>query len=185
MDGDNLLVIPEVFYCDRTGSRFDRCLVCDEVLTQRTVYLIEKARRAGETLYEYAVCLDCYLTFREDLSYTSVRAVDKFFAERVEFELRNIEMKAIAPDRVEPWLSECVVYRTPILPEDEYQIFALCQGHNLIMDHFPYAICGEAVGELYELLSPKTRGETDRFIEEQLGLPPEMVRGPVDRIVLV
>lgn len=53
------------------------------------------------------------------------------------------------------------------------------------MDRSPYAICGDAVEELYEMLSPKTRGETDRFIEEHLGLPPEVVRGPVNRLILV
>jgi hypothetical protein len=179
------IIIPKVFHCEQTGSLFDRCLVCGNLLTSWTTYLIEKARRGGETLYEYAVCLACYASLREDLSAASTAAVDRFFDERVDFQLRNIELKAIARGRVEPWLSECVVYRTPIEPQGEYQMFALCRGSSLIMDRFPYAICGEAVEELLELLSPKTRGEMDRFIEEHLGLPPEVVRGPADRVVLL
>ena len=185
MLNQKLVSIPEVFHCQKTGSRFDHCLVCDTLFGPGTVYMIEKAIRGGEILYEYALCINCYQAFLDDMSTSSRQAVDKYFDQRVEFDLRHVELMAIAPDRVEPWISECVVSRQPIELESEYQVFAFCRGPSLIMNYYPYAIGGTAVDDLLKLLSPKTRDETDRFIEDHLGLSPEVVRGPVDRGVLV
>jgi hypothetical protein len=178
--------IPEAFHSRETGRPFEECLVCGRQLRGGdVVYMIEKAYRGGETLYDYAVCLDCYLDLVENLSHASLTAIEGYFAERVDFELRQIEMMAIAPHRVEPWIDHCVVTRAPIGREDEYQAFAVCQGSQLILGYYPYAVCEAVVEELYPLLSKQTRDEIDRFTRDYLGLPPELLRDPHNLHVFV
>lgn len=185
MFNQKLMPVPEAFHCQKTGAPFSHCLVCDEPIGPGTLHLIEKAFRSGDTLYEYAMCFQCYQTLRGDMSISSLEAIDVFFDQRAEFELRQAELMAISPDRVDPWIAECIVSRQPIEPDSEYQVFAFCRGSDMMLDRMPYAIGNEAVEELYELLSPKTREEMDRFTEDHLGLPPEMLRRPVDRPVTV
>ena len=71
------------------------------------------------------------------------------------------------------WLSNCLVKQTPITDSSEYQIFAHCRGDQLLFTHLPYAISGEAMMELSNLISEKTREELDGFIDQHFGGPPE------------
>jgi len=179
--------MPETFYSRETGRPFESCLICDRPLHEggAVLYLIEKAYRDGETLYDYAMCLACHAEFIEGLSTESMAKIEQYFSQRVDFQLRNIEMMAIAPDRCEPWIDHCVVTREPIAREDEHQVFALCTGTDFILGYCPYAVCSNTVEDLYQLLSKQTKDDIDRFTREHLGLPPELLRDPHNLHILV
>jgi hypothetical protein len=177
--------LPEAFYSHETGERFEQCLICERSLTRGGLYLVEKAYRNGETLYDYAMCSRCHEELIESLSPQSRRTVDSFFERHVDFQLREIEMNAIAPDRYEPRVAECLITRKPIVPGDEYQVFAACFGEYLVLNFAPYAITSAPLEELYESLSAQTREELDGFTRDYLRIPPEMLRRPRNTPVLV
>ena len=86
---------------------------------------------------------------------------------------------------VEDWLDRCLVKGTPISEMDEYQIFGHCDGKDLLFTLFPYAIGGEAIDEISLLLSNKTLGEIDGFMENHFGLPPELRKLLLDNKMFV
>jgi hypothetical protein len=159
--------------------------MCEQSLFSGGYYLIEKAYRNGETLYDYAMCSQCHEELLEKLSQQSREVVDNFFARHVDFELRDIEMNAIARGRYEPRVAECLVTGKTIVPGDEYQVFAACLGGHLVLSYAPYAITSAPLEELYEALSAHTRDELDGFTRDYLRLPPEMLRDPKNTLVLV
>jgi hypothetical protein len=185
MSDFDFIKLPNAFHACKTGKEFEHCLICEQSLHASGVYLIEKAFRKGEPLYEYALCSHCHRQLSESLSRQSRKAIEDYFVRHVDFELRQIEMMAVAPDRFEPWIAECIISRKPIAPDDEYQMIAVCLGDFLVLGPSPFAITGAAMEDLYELLSAQTREELDRFTRDYLGLPPEMLRGPVDTCVLL
>lgn len=81
---------------------------------------------------------------------------------------------------VEDWMDRCLVKGTPITELEEYQVLAHCDGKDLLFTLFPYAIGGEAINEISLLLSNKTLGEIDGFMDDHFGLPPELRKLLID-----
>jgi hypothetical protein len=83
--------IPERFHSDETEAPFSECLVCEcSLLDASTEYLIEKAYRrfaeydVQETVFEYAICMECHLEIVESFSEPSQQRCESYFDERVD-----------------------------------------------------------------------------------------------------
>ena len=182
---DQYIDLPSEFYSDASGTPFQRCLGCDlYLLEEGTRYFIEKARRRypafafEDTVFEYAMCIECLEKLHSVMSEESLQRVQAYFAQSVNLESRSIALLNQDPPSLEPWISSCIVKGTSIKDMTEYQIFGLFEGNRLVFNLLPYAIGGEAIDEVGELLSNKTLGEIDGFMDEYFGLPPEL-RKPV------
>lgn len=165
--------IPETFHSFQHEGLFERCLVCDRaILEDNCFYLIEKAYREREVLFEYAICIDCRMKLQEEISRKSQERVAQYFGEHVDLVERQKHLKAHAPTQLEAWTDGCVITGKSKADAREFQLLTLCQGEEMLYGYLPYMICGEAMRGISSVLSKKTRERLDDFVDKYLGLPP-------------
>lgn len=163
--------IPKVFWQFETDGPFHRCSICSVDLMQPdTNYLIEKAFQNGETVFEYAMCFDCYQKLSQELSADSKKRIQHYFEEHIVIESRRHAMLANREKPAEHWLSECLVKGTPIDACPEYQIYGWCIDRDLVYTGFPYMLSGAVIDDLLQLLSPETRGVLDSLSDQLFGI---------------
>ncbi|MBN2616601.1 MAG: hypothetical protein JXR71_12990 [Bacteroidales bacterium] len=179
---DYLVDIPEQFYSDGDGKPFETCVVCGRNLMEDgTRYVIEKAMKNYEgydfsaTVFEYAMCLDCYQEMQKGMSEESMQNLQQY-------QMRLVQEKSadgvIAIDlsdfSLSDWLSKCFFKDKPVSEMKEYQLIGQFEGNHMIMNMPPMAIGEEVMEEMSELLSEQTKGEMDRFRRDFLGPSPEI-----------
>jgi len=195
-DEKTLLVeIPKTFYSDAANAPFSRCMNCDRYLLDGdTQYVIEKAVKrykdfsTTDTIFEYAICLKCHEEIISAYSQSSLENIRNYFSENVDFERRIAAMQKNIKDgnfNLDNWLSRCAVKGTPVNQMSEYQIGCQCVGNKMAVMNMPFLIGNEAMDEISQLLSNKTIGEMDRFIDEFFGLPPDLKKLIKDSGVLI
>ncbi|MGV3538755.1 MAG: hypothetical protein ACO1OQ_03035 [Rufibacter sp.] len=185
--------LPFIFHSTETGQPFRQCLTCDcHLLEDGVPYLVEKAVRnypeaeLQDVIFEYAMCLGCAQQLREELSVESRQRIDAYFTQHINLVARREALLALPnPLQLDNWLSHCLVTGTPRSQCTEYQIFAQCDGHDLIYGYMPYFISGLAMDEIQELVSPHTRQILDDFMDTHFGLPPELRELLQDRLVFL
>jgi len=181
--------IPKSFYSIETEEPMSTCLACDRpLLDGETEYLIEKGYRqyeaydVQETVFEYALCMDCHATMRQSFSDLSTRRCRAYLAEHVNLaERAGRLLDAESPDPSD-WTRHCVVHDTPRQELAEYQVMAHCMGTEMILTHLPLLMGGPAVDALVERLSDETIDDLGGFRDEHLGPSPKLQRdlqGPV------
>lgn len=167
----NYAPIPEVFWSFETGRPFTRCSLCGrDLMEEGTNYLIEKAFREGETLFEHALCLDCHVGCQEEMSEESRRNIRAYFADRVDIESRPMQLQQKAGADSARWLDHCLVKGYPLEECGEYQIYGFCIDRDLIFNGAPYMICGEVIDEILELLSSQTLGVLGDISDRLFGI---------------
>jgi len=169
--------IPSRFYSDLNQKPFEHCLLCQkELLKEGQFYIIEKAyksfgQKIGEqTLFEYAICLECAEEYRGQLSEDSRLAIDDYMSQ-IDFGNRN--QKLIGKEG-EEWLQDCLIHQCGVGEAGEAQIYGLCEGDQFCYGEFPYMIRSEAMDEIVELLSSETLDELNRFKDQLNSGPPEL-----------
>lgn len=174
--------IPEEFFSYDTGAPFEKCIVCEKKVRQKNeVYLVEKAYKqypgfkAKDVIFEYAMCMNCAQTLRNELSEESLRKIDQFMMQRVDMIARNEELSEVTTANIEPWISHCMVSGKPRENCSEYQIHGICENDRLVFMNSPFIISDEVMNEMSMLLSNDTLGQMDDFIDRYLG-PPEDVK---------
>jgi len=179
----NILVdIPRVFHAHGSNSPFTKCMNCDCLLIN-TEYVIEKAIRrykefsSTDTIFEYAICMKCHEEFVNSYSASSLSKIQNYFLENADVDNKRAVLREKLRDgqfNIDEWISHCIVKGTPVSDLTEYQIGCQCVGNKMVVMNMPFMIGHEAMDEIAQLLSEKTRGEMDRFIDEFFGLPPEL-----------
>ena len=181
--------IPESFYSIETEEPFSTCLACDRpLLSGSAEYLIEKGYRqydaydVQETVFEYALCMDCHATMRQSFSDASTRRCQAYLAEHINLAERAGRLLGADASGPGDWMRRCVVHGTPQPDLTEYQVVAHCQGDALLLAHLPILMGGPAIDALVERLSDETIDDLGGFRDEHLGPSPELQRtlqGPV------
>jgi len=184
--------IPDIFYSDKNSRPFSHCVSCDKyLLGTGTLYFIEKAIKRYEkfnttdTIFEYAMCLDCYANVLKSFSDTSKTRMQDYFDSNVNLGARREALLEKNVLKMDEWVSKCIIKGTSIKEISQYQICCQCDGKDLLFGLSPFMISGEAVDEIANLLSNKTLGEIDDFIGEFFPWPPELKRSPRDQPVFV
>lgn len=182
--------MPAVFKSHSSGQYFERCISCNIYLLEAgRQYFIEKAIRkytgfqATDVIFEYAMCMECADKMRQELSTESLQKIQNYFAGKVDLFERYSQLSAKEKEP-ESLLSHCIITGKPVEALEEYQVYAHCEGKSLLLSGMPYMISGEAMDEIADLLSEKTLGEIDRFIDENFGLPPELKKPIKDNPVI-
>lgn len=167
--------LPEVFYPFESKEPFCSCSRCKRSLLSEDVeYIIEKALKPGDTIYEYAVCFACIEDSRSRISADSSAVIEGFFRERMRPLNHREEMLSKYDLNTDLWLDRCIVTGKRVSEMDEYQILGHAQGPFLVFSMFPYALGEEASKELTDLISPETMDEMDDFADELIDIPPEL-----------
>ncbi|MBN1184940.1 MAG: hypothetical protein JXB49_21825 [Bacteroidales bacterium] len=166
--------IPKVFKTFVSESFFSHCIICNKhLLHEGSQYLIEKAVKDHFVEFEYAICLDCTEKLRETLSTESRQRVDEYFQSRIDLQQRRQKLLKEKGTNIDEWLSSCIFTGEHVNNIREYQIYAHCDGKDLLFTYMPYMISEKALEEMQGLLSKKTKEELDGFVDRNFGLPPE------------
>lgn len=187
---NNHTSIPQLFHSHDSKSLFTHCLCCDvSIIETRNEYVIEKAYtcysdyNVTDTVFEYAMCLDCLLQLQQQMSKTSMQRVEAYFEQSVDLKARMNEPQLKEED-VYDRLSSCLVKGTPISDLNEYQVIGLFREDRMLLGPFPYLLGGKAIDEISELLSNETLDEIDGFMDTHFGLPPELRKLFLDKPTL-
>jgi hypothetical protein len=172
--------VPEIFHSYTSGKPFKRCISCEKNLLENgTQYIIEKAIRqypgfgASDVIYEYAMCLGCTEVMRNALSMDSLKVIEDYLGSRVNLVERRKRLLAQSGKNIQAWLSHCLISGTPMKDSVEYQIYAHCDGGDLLFTYLPYMISSDAVQDLDSLISSETKDVLGDFIDNHFGLPPQ------------
>lgn len=180
--------IPKEFYSFETNAPFERCIECEKyLLDDETEYIIEKAVKnyegysAKDTVFDYAICMDCAERMRKEISQESWKSMMQYFQENMDVQ-RRLEMQFQKP---EEGLKNCMIKKTGVDDCREYQIYAHCKGSKVNMENPPYMISGEVMEELLPLLSDKTIDEMNGFLNKHFSPDPSLIEPVPPRLVLL
>ena len=105
--------------------------------------------------------------------------VEQFFDEHVNMATRRQEMHEAHGMDHQPWIESCVICGEPKGKCTWRQMFAFCDGPDLLFTEFaPAMICGKEVERVYELLSKKTKERLGDFSNDICGSPADKVDFP-------
>ena len=171
MSFDEFIPVPQPFWSFETGRPLDQCKLCGcDLMAEGTNYLIEKAFKNGETIFEHALCLACHAQCIDELSAESLLRIQCFFMERVDLEKRRAQgLEKFGTDH-EQWIGHCMLKGYPLRECDEYQLYGFCIDRDLVFNGAPYMICGEAVDEIMGLLSNETLGALGTLSDRLFGI---------------
>jgi hypothetical protein len=167
------------FHCDSTGQPFQFCIECEsELIESNKHYFIEKAVRKYPdsdktlTIFEFAICQECIYTRQQELSEDSEEALANFYAGKTitkpPFLHKGFESLYISSS-----LETCAFSGKPLEDSQEYQIVGEFNGKQMRLSNFPFAISGEQIEAISEILSEETKGGFDDFIGKHFSGPPE------------
>lgn len=163
--------VPKVFWCFETGEMFRRCHMCTiDLMIEGTNYLIEKAFRKKEVVFEYAMCFDCVQQLQETLSVQSRKLIENYFSEHVDLEERRKVLIEKHGRKPRSWIDKCMIKGTPMTQCEEHQIYAWCIDTDIVFTGMPYMLSGVVIDELLSLLSNETVGVLDDFSEKLFGI---------------
>jgi hypothetical protein len=141
--------------------------------------MIEKAFRYNKkfnvrtTIFEYAICMDCYESISYSLSGESLQIMANYFNSQVDLFKRSMNLLSKKKTVLNDWIGTCVIKGTEIKDCTEFQVCCQCEGDKILFNHFPIMLSEEALQEMFDLLSESTKDELDRFRDKFLGVPPE------------
>lgn len=162
---------PPEFWCFETGEPFRKCSLCGtDLWAEGTNYLVEKAFKKSETIFEYAMCFHCYTGIQNSLSKKSRKLVAHYFAEHIDIEERRKLMISKYGRRTKSWISRCMIKGTPISKCDEHQIYGWFIDKDITFAGLPYMLSGAAIDEIIELLSDETLGIMDEMSGKLFGI---------------
>lgn len=163
--------IPKIFHSVEHGGVFKYCSVCKIYLLDDEIsYFIEKAFRGTEAVFEYAMCSNCRDSMETEVSMESMMNIGNYFLEHVNISYRK-ELMETFDNNIKPWLNECIFTGNQMNECQDYQICAECQGANIMISFFPLMISSQAVEEIQQLMSKKTKENFDRFVRDTLNPP--------------
>jgi len=109
----------------------------------------------------------------QEFSSESRQALSRFFEENVNLRERSIFLAF--GDEPAPWIEKCASCETPRNQLDSYSLGGVLLGRNMIYDPYPLCLCGKCEKKIQELLSQKTKGTWDDFVDSHFDAPPANV----------
>ena len=153
------LEVPRELHSCFSNEPFKNCIECGgEIVESGSTYVIQKARRNGETVLELAICIDCAQSMQDTMSVESRKTMETFLA----------GLMPKAENHPEGCCLSCS--RSVDASEDEYEIAGLALGPMLLSP--PILFCVDCHEELEKNLSEETRKGGEDFIEKNFpGIP--------------
>ncbi len=182
--------IPKEFYSFETNQPFDRCIECNTFLLDGKEYFIEKAIRkyrgysATDTIFDYAICVDCAMKMRNEFSKESMTKLDAYFQSGI-LNIQQAEPTEKDLD-MDQCLGRCIIKNQSLWDLDEYQIYAYCKGDKLFKGIPPYMVGGPAIDDVLPLLSNPTTDFLNGFYDRHFKPDPSLMEPtPSPRLVFI
>ena len=184
-----LIEIPKSLYSYIDDKPFTNCIECNKYLLDRdTEYLIERINRnypeygASETIFDYALCMNCALKLHSQMSKESQETLQNYFLNNVDLHARQTLTQNI--HSIGETYSNCLVSGKAMDDCKEYQVCAHCKGDKLFMGNPPYMLSGEILEEIMGLLSNKTQDIMNGFYNKHR-TPTPGIYEPDPKLILV
>jgi hypothetical protein len=162
--------IPELFYSSNEHKPIQSCAICGKMLLSSNMpYVIEKAFKRNmkskkeEMVFEYALCYHCQQNATKELSEESLKNIKMYFDLYVDFDKRQEKLGDPRNFKFNECIKNCLITNKPIEHYSEYQIGAYFFQNRLLLENPPYAMGMQALEEIQDLLSEKTRDFLDGF----------------------
>jgi len=174
-ESESKLSIPVEFFNSETKEPFQKCMMCNQSLAEKQ-YMVEKAIKnypslgTKEIIFEYAMCIECAGKMHLELSEESRNRIGEYMKTHLQGKTHPLGSK---PD-VNKLLNQCIVKESDVSQSTEYSIYAMCNGSDMTIKDFPYALSGEVQDEIMQLLSAKSLDILDDFIGNHFTGPPEI-----------
>lgn len=172
--------IPTDFY-NIDGKPFSHCSICEcELQKSGTRYVIERAMRLGQVVFEYAICERCIRDAQSRWSEDSTNKIAMYMQSVPSFYDYIDEVNGILEDDqqgevdLNRRMNHCAVHGISKDRDKEYQLMGMFEGSQMLVSIFPYMLSGKALDEITELISAETLGQLDDFSNELLKWPPEL-----------
>ena len=179
--------IPNEFYSFETGRPFTTCLECGSDLMNGKSYLIEKAFKnhieyqVKDTVFDYALCMNCAEQLRNEMSKASMSALVRFFSERISFGDHVSQMYQSPIENIEA----CMITGKTMDECPEYQIYAYCINDTISNEMPPYMVSGEVMEEILPLLSKETKDDLNGFFNKHFAPDPSLMEPIGPKFVLI
>ncbi len=156
------LLVPEELHSCFSDAPFEHCIECGcNLMESGITYVIQKARRNGETVLELAICMNCAQSMQDTMSVESRAVMEEF-------------MDRLVPRTEEHEEGTCLCCGRDLdRSGDEYEIAGLALGPLLLSPVIMF--CVQCHEELEESLSEETRRGGQAFIEKNFpGIPADL-----------
>jgi len=164
--------IPKIFHSFELDAPFEKCSACEApLLGTGTPYFIEKAYKANEVIFEYAMCDECREGMGKEMSDESKANIELFFMENINMIERFGTLFHSFDNSIKPWLDRCVITGKQRSECEGFQICAQCENDQIIVALAPMMVSSEATEQIQKLLSKKTREGFDGFVKDTLNPP--------------
>ncbi len=179
--------IPKEFYSFETGVPFSNCLECDSHLMNGQPYLIEKAYKnhieynVKDTVFDYALCMNCAERLKDEMSKESVKSLTRFFSERINFGDHVARLHQSPIENIQ----SCMITGKNLDDCHEYQIYAYCVNDTVSSDMPPYMVSGEVMEEILPLLSKQTKDDLNGFFNKHFAPDPSLMEPIGPKFVLI
>jgi hypothetical protein len=153
-----LPAVPRLLHSACDEGPFKACVACGTDLTgPEATYQIQKTWKAGEVVFELAVCARCASLAAQDFSQESFESIQRFLTDRYRPSLE---------------LNHCHFCTRPLGGDEpgEYEVGAYCRGTFLLRPIV--VICTPCSEQSQENLSEQTRKAWGDFVDQNLpGVP--------------
>lgn len=174
MERIDSLPLSDPFLNSETGRPFETCLMCGLSVSDKQ-HVIEKVIRnyptmgTTEVIFEYAMCLECAGKMHFELSEESRARVTQYLSNHI------VKREFYSEKDLTSAISNCAITGNPLSESSEYTVYAFCNGNQMVLGEFPYALSEAAQDEIMKLLSAKTLEVMDDFIGNHFSGPPEVM----------
>ena len=157
--------VPDDLHSDYVGGAFETCSICDQALPAAEAYEVQKVMRAGECIFEMAICLRCVRGLMKDYSEESLAVIAEIGEQGIGRASRG----------------SCEFCSVPREGVHEYTSIAVCRTDFLLTPLI--TLCEECVDGLHAKLSKTTRDRFEEFIRDNFPGVPEGMDLPVTTLV--
>lgn len=148
-----------------------RCYLCGcDLWEDGCNYLIEKAFKADEVIFEYALCSECRDKLNGELSDQSLKLIGNYFDEHFDIEERRRSMLEQFGTDYWKWVDRCLVKDKPRSECEEFQLYGWCIDTDLVFTGMPYMLSSECIEDIMDLLSNETIGAINDFSDKIFGV---------------
>jgi len=178
---DNDGGIPPLFHSAYLEGPFEKCIDCECLLNaEEQLYSVTKHFVRDEAVFEMAMCMDCSIKQREQLSSESLDAIQNYIEQNSSNTPPPEEMEGIDPELLWRKQTEQCVFCMKTRSECyQFQVMSMfMQDSMFVHPHLenglraPMMMCEDCHADMSKCLSKQTRESWDRFIEEHFDGPP-------------